>query len=112
MDYPLTLFWTRHSKNKLLKELATFGSDVVQSVQRRAMNPTARFRMSSGAREIFSTPQTPDCLCGTHLASYQLGIWFSFPGVKQVGREAEKSSPLNDKVKNIGATLPLSHTSS
>jgi hypothetical protein len=34
------------------------------------------------------------------------------PGVKQPGREGDHSPPYNAKVKNDGATISLSHTSS
>jgi hypothetical protein len=44
---------------------------------------------------------------GAHPASYSMGTGGSFPGVKRLGREADRSPPSSAKVKNGGAIPPL-----
>jgi hypothetical protein len=48
---------------------------------------------------------------GAHPASYSMGTWGNFLGMKRLGLEADHSLPFNAEVKNGGAIPPLSHMS-
>jgi hypothetical protein len=51
-------------------------------------------------------------VAGAHPASYPMGTGALPPGVKRPWREADISPPFSTKIKNGGAILPLTHTSS
>jgi hypothetical protein len=45
-----------------------------------------------------------------HIASYKMGTWVCFPGLKRQGLEADHSSASNAEVKNTETVSPFPHT--
>jgi hypothetical protein len=62
--------------------------------------------------KIFSSPYRPDRLWGSTQPPIQWVPGAVSLGIKQKGREADRSRPPVVEVKNGGAILPLPHTSS
>jgi hypothetical protein len=60
----------------------------------------------------FSPLHRVQTACEAHPASYSMRTGDSFPEVKRLGRDADRSPPSNAELKNGGAIPPLPHMSS
>jgi hypothetical protein len=84
---------------------------IAQSVLRRATSWTTGVRFPARLRD-FSLLHSVQTGSGVHLASYAMGTWNLFAGVKRPGREADHSHPVRVEFKHGRVMFPFLNTSS